>query len=163
MARTCDPWSDPAILYADVELWLKMMTLTDVAYYEYPAVFYRFHGRNIVSTMSLAMHKQNVRFISNSAAFASPAFDERTLIEWKKDLLVEYCQLILKEGKSLGMRDLRELRTAIGLAREGLGRRRWLRLLEYMRRHYVRTAARGWQRATTPRTESAEGFATTGF
>ncbi len=163
MARSCDPWSDPTVLYADVELWLKMMTLTDVAYYEYPAVYYRFHGQNIVSTMSLAMHKQNVRFIANAATFASPAFDERTLIEWKKDMLVEYCQVLLKEGKSLGMSDLRDLRMATGLAHEGFGRRRWLRLLEYMRRHYVRTAARGWRRATAPRTESIDGLAATGF
>jgi glycosyltransferase involved in cell wall biosynthesis len=163
MARSCEPWSDPTILYADVELWLKMMTLTDVAYYEYPAVYYRFHGHNIVSTMSLAMHRQNVRFIANAAAFASFAFDERTLIEWKKDMLLEYWQLLLKEGQSPRMSDLANLRAAIGLTHEGLGRRRWLRLLEYMRRHYVRTAARRWQRATMPRSGSIEGLAASGF
>jgi glycosyltransferase involved in cell wall biosynthesis len=146
MARRCNPWSDPNILYADVELWLKMMTLTDVAYYDYPAVFYRFHGQNIVSTMTLAMHKQNIRFIANAAEFAAPVFTPEQLVEWKKEMLVEYWQLLLKEGKSPGLRDFADLRASIGLEAERLGRRRWLRLLEYMRRHFVRTAGRSLQR-----------------
>lgn len=156
MARRCNPWSDPNILYADVELWLKMMSLTDVAYYDYPAVFYRFHGQNIVSTMTLAMHKQNVRFIANVAEFAGPVFTPEQLIDWKKEMFVEYWQLLLKEGKSPGIRDFGDLRAALGLEAERLGSRRWLRLLEYMRRHFVRTAGRGLGRnKTVPPTAAA--------
>jgi glycosyltransferase involved in cell wall biosynthesis len=163
MARRCDPWSDPNILYADVELWLKMMTLTDVAYYGYPAVYYRFHGRNIVSTMTLSMHKDNIRFIANAAAFAAPVFGERQLLEWKKDLLIEYWQLVLKEGKSPRMRDLADLRAAVGLGHERLGRRRWLRLLEYMRRHYVRAATRGLRLGRSPHAPEFEGLQPSGL
>ena len=163
MARRCDPWSDPSILYADVELWLKMMTLTDVAYYGYPAVYYRFHGQNIVSTMTLPMHKENIRFIANAAAFAAPVIGERELLDWKKDLLIEYWQLLLKEGKSPRMKDLANLRSAIGLGQERLGRRRWLRLLEYMRRHYVRTAARGFGRGKPPHAPEFEELQPTGM
>jgi hypothetical protein len=131
---------------------------SDVAYYDYPAVFYRFHGQNIVSTMTLAMHKQNIRFIANAAEFAAPVFSQRQLLDWKKDLLVEYWQLLLKEGKSPGLRDFADLRGAIGLDSERLGRRRWLRLLEYMRRHYVRAAARGLRRSKPSLASTADGL-----
>ena len=141
MARRCDPWSDPQILYADVELWLKMMTLTDVAYYGFPAVYYHFHGQNIVSTITLAMHKQNIRFIANAAEFAAPVFGERAMLDWKKDMLVEYWQLMLKEGKWPGIKDFADFRAALGLQHERLGGRRWLRLFEYARRHCARAAA----------------------
>jgi hypothetical protein len=92
------------------------------------------------------MHKQNVRFIANVAEFAGPVFTPEQLVDWKKEMLVEYWQLLLKEGQSPGLRDFGELRSAIGLATEPLGRRRWLRLLEYMRRHFVRAAGRGLRR-----------------
>jgi len=136
MARRCDPWSDPKILYSDVELWLKMMTLTDVAYYHFPAVYYHFHGQNIVSTVSMAMHKDNVRFIDNVARFAAPAFGEDAVREWKKSTLVEYWRTVIEEGRRPSLRDLADLRAVIGLADEPLGWRRWIRAGKYLSRYY---------------------------
>ena len=159
LARRCDPWSDPHILYSDVELWLKMMTLTDVAYYGYPAVYYHFHGQNIVSTITLTMHKQNIRFIDNVAKFAAPVFGDRAMLDWKKDMLVEYWQLMLKEGKWPRLKDFADFRAALGLEHERLGGWRWLRLLEYARRHYARAAAQSFgrkKRAATPRADGLQ-------
>ncbi|HEV2968615.1 MAG TPA: glycosyltransferase family 2 protein [Pirellulales bacterium] len=163
MARRCNPWNDPAILYADVELWLKMMTLTDVAYYGYPAVFYHFHGQNIVSRITLAMHRQNIRFIENAAQFAAPILGQPAILEWKKDMFVEYWQLLLKEGKWPGLKDLACFRAALGLEHDRLGSRRWLRLLEYMRRHYVRAAGVTLQRGKPSPTPASEDLQPSGF
>lgn len=136
MARRCDPWRDPNVVYADVELWLKMMTLTDVAYYRFPAVYYHFHGENIVSSVSVEMHKKNVRFIDSVARFAAPAFGEEAVVEWKKSMLVEYWRTVIEEGHRLSLRDMNEMRSAIGLGGEGLGISRWLRIARYVSRNY---------------------------
>lgn len=136
MARRCDPWSDPKILYGDVELWLKMMSLTDVAYYPLPAVYYHFHGQNIVATVSMAMHKENVRFIDNAARFAAPAFGEAAMLDWKKSMLVEYWRTVIEEGQRPSFADLAEIRAAIGLKDEPLGWHRWTRAASYISRHY---------------------------
>ena len=136
LARRCEPWNDPNVLYADVELWLKMMTLTDVAYYRYPAVYYHFHGQNIVSTVSLAMHKENIRFIDNTARFAAPAFGEEAVLDWKKSMLVEYWRTVVEEGHSVGLRDMADMRAAIGLQDEPLGYMRWFRSAKYFMRYY---------------------------
>jgi glycosyltransferase involved in cell wall biosynthesis len=140
MARRCEPWNDPKVLYADVELWLKMMTLTDVAYYRYPAVYYHFHGKNIVSTVSLAMHKENIRFIDNTARFAIPAFGDEAVLKWKKSMLIEYWRTVVEEGHSVSFRDMADMRAAIGLKDEPLGWSRWVRSARYFLRHYRKSS-----------------------
>jgi glycosyltransferase involved in cell wall biosynthesis len=147
LARRCDPWSDPDVLYADVELWLKMMTLTDVAYYDYPAVYYHFHGQNIVSTITLAMHRRNIRFIDNAARFAAGAFGEAAVLEWKKTMLIEYWRVVLEENRRPGWKDFAAFRAALGLEHERLGLRRWLALVKYVRRHWRRVGKQFLHRA----------------
>jgi glycosyltransferase involved in cell wall biosynthesis len=148
MARRCEPWNDPNVLYADVELWLKMMTMTDVAYYHYPAVYYHFHGQNIVSTVSLAMHMENVRFIDNAARFAAEVFGHEAVREWKKSMLVEYWRTVIEEGHRWRLRDLAAMRSAIGLQDEPLGWQRWRRTAKYISRYY-RRAAKAYLRRKT--------------
>jgi glycosyltransferase involved in cell wall biosynthesis len=157
MARRCDPWNDPKILYADLELWLKMMTLTDVAYYRYPAVYYHFHGQNIVSTVSMAMHKENIRFIDNTARFAAATFGEQAVLEWKKAMLVEYWRTVIEEGHGPSFRDMAEMRAAIGLADEPLGWSRWVRAAKYISRHY-RKARKNYYRARRRGLQHAEAM-----
>jgi glycosyltransferase involved in cell wall biosynthesis len=146
LARRCEPWNDPKVLYADVELWLKMMTLTDVAYYRYPAVYYHFHGKNIVSTVSLAMHKENIRFIDNTAQFAAATFGEETVREWKKSMLVEYWRTVIEEGHGVGLRDMAEMRAAVGLQDEPLGWSRWVRTARYFSRYYRKMSSEFFRR-----------------
>lgn len=153
MARRCQPWADPSVLYADVELWLKMMTLTDVAYYRYPAVYYHFHGQNIVTSVSMAMHKENVRFIGNAAAFAAPAFGDKAVLEWKKSMLVEYWRTVVEEGRALGFRDMTEMRAAIGLHDEPLGYRRWIRFAKYFLRHARKTRKEFFRQRRHPQSQ----------
>jgi glycosyltransferase involved in cell wall biosynthesis len=142
LARKCDPWRDPSILYSDVELWLKLMTLTDVAYYGFPAVYYHYHGANIVSTITLDQHKQNIRFIESVSRFAAPVFGEPTVLEWKKGMLIEYWQLLLRERHQPTWTDFAEMRATLHLADEPLGVRRWSRVLEYLRRSWLRSSWR---------------------
>ncbi len=131
LARRCNPWSDPDILYGDVELWLKMMTLTDVAYYAYPAVYYHFHGQNIVSTMSLASHRRNIRFIDNVARFAEPAFGAEALVAWRQTMVVEYCRIMLEERHWPTLADLAAFRTAAGLKQHSFSLQAWLKLAHH--------------------------------
>ena len=131
LARRCNPWSDPEILYGDIELWLKMMTLTDVAYYAYPAVYYYFHGLNIVSTMSLAMHRRNIRFIDNVARFAEPVFGAEALVAWRQAMVVEYCRIMLEERHWPALADLAAFRAAAGLEGHPLPLRSWLKLAHH--------------------------------
>ena len=132
LARRCEPWNDPNVLYADVELWLKMMTLTDVAYYRYPAVYYHFHGQNIVSTVSLAMHKENVRFIDNAARFAAPAFGDGGGAGMEE---VDAGRILADRDRGRpspsSLRDMADMRAAIGLEDEPLGWPRWVRSARY--------------------------------
>ncbi len=146
IARQCDPWTEPDVLYADVELWLKMMTLTDVGYYDCPAVYYHFHGRNIVSTISLEMHKKNVRFIGNAAKFAEPVLGAAAILEWKKTMLVEYLQLVLRENCRPSYRDFLEMRSVLELDGHSLGWRRWLRIVQYVQRQTCRSVTHLWRR-----------------
>jgi glycosyltransferase involved in cell wall biosynthesis len=146
LARRCEPWTDPTVLYGDVELWLKMMTLTDVAYYRYPAVYYHFHGQNIVSTISLAMHKENIRFIARAARFAAPAFGEAAVLEWKKSMLVEYWRTVIEEGHGIGLRDMADMRAAISLTDESLGWPQWVRSARYFVRYYRKSSSEFFRR-----------------
>jgi len=135
LARRCAPWTDPEILYGDVELWLKMMTLTDVAYYPYPAVYYHFHGRNIVSTMAPAAHRRNIRFIDNVARFAEPAFGTEALRQWRQAMLIEYCRIMLEEGHWPAPTDWTAFRAAVGLAAQPLPLRAWMKLTRHAVHH----------------------------
>jgi glycosyltransferase involved in cell wall biosynthesis len=91
IARQCEPFTDSTILYSDIELWLKMMLLTDVVYRPFPSVYYRFHNSNIVSSLSLDAHKLNIRFIDRVYDFArSLSKQEAVLSLWRSRMYRHY-------------------------------------------------------------------------
>ncbi len=53
LALKMKAFSNIRILYSDIELWLKMASVTNVSYYNIPSVYYKFHNKNIVTNMSV--------------------------------------------------------------------------------------------------------------
>jgi glycosyltransferase involved in cell wall biosynthesis len=91
IARRCDPFADPDILYADIELWLKMMLLCDVVYRSKPSVFYRFHDSNIVHSLSFDAHRSNIRFIDRVYDFAKMHLERKEILDsWRSRMYRRY-------------------------------------------------------------------------
>jgi glycosyltransferase involved in cell wall biosynthesis len=58
-------WTSNECLYSDIELWLKLMLIGDVAIVHEPSIFYRFHSSNIVTSMNDSQLVDNSVFITN--------------------------------------------------------------------------------------------------
>lgn len=96
LAQGCEPYKNDAILYGDLELWLKMMLLTDVVYYPFPSVYYRFHDSNIVTSLSLDDHRTNIGFIDRVYEFALTRFlDAPDLVSWRSRMYRYYILTIV--------------------------------------------------------------------
>lgn len=99
LAKKCGLFYDSAVLYSDIEFWLKLFLLTDVVYYRYPAVYYNFHGTNTITTMSIESHCTNVRFINNVEVFAQSKLDKNNLYMWKVNMYRHYLNHLYKMKK----------------------------------------------------------------
>ncbi|MDD5056759.1 MAG: glycosyltransferase family 2 protein [Sideroxydans sp.] len=72
LAIKLDAFRSNEILYADVELWMRMMSLGKVYCYDTPSVYYLFHGANIVTNLSPDVLVRNSKYIRRSVdSFAS--------------------------------------------------------------------------------------------
>lgn len=91
LAQDCEPYTDDTILFSDLELWLKLMLLTDVVYYSFPSVYYHLHDSNIVFTLSLDDHRANIRFIDRVYEFAkTKSIRQPDLSAWRSRMYRHY-------------------------------------------------------------------------
>jgi len=96
LARECDAFADPGILYADIELWLKLMLLSDVYVYRRPAFIYSFHGGNIVTGMTIASHSENIRFLDRVGTWGlHRELDSHVINKWKSRMVQHYLRRIV--------------------------------------------------------------------
>lgn len=66
-ALKLDPFTSNEILYSDIDLWLKMLGVSERIYcYNKPSVYYLFHDENIVTTMTTDSLVNNSKFISTA-------------------------------------------------------------------------------------------------
>lgn len=91
LALQCNPFNNSNIMYSDIELWLKMMLFTPIIYRSFPSIYYRIHGTNIITTMSLSSHSQNIQFIDGVCRFAmTRAMPSNTIENWRSRMLRHY-------------------------------------------------------------------------
>lgn len=91
LALRCEPYTNDKIIFGDLELWLKMMLLTDVVYYSFPSVYYHLHDSNFVFTLSLDDHRVNIHFIDRVYEFAkTKSLRELDLSAWRSLMYRHY-------------------------------------------------------------------------
>jgi glycosyltransferase involved in cell wall biosynthesis len=91
LAQRCKPYADDTILFSDLELWLKMMLLTDVVYYSFPSVYYHLHDSNAVFALSLDDHRANIHFIDRVYEFATTkSLQKPELSAWRSRMYRHY-------------------------------------------------------------------------
>lgn len=87
IAQKCDAFHSNEILWSDIELWMKLMSVGDVYCYNNPSIIYLFHDDNIVLNMSRTELITNSQFIRPSvASFA----DEKLIVE----LVIRYLHMV---------------------------------------------------------------------
>lgn len=94
IALNFDAFHSNDILWSDIELWRKIMSVGDVYCYSMPSIVYLFHSSNIVLNMSRSELIANSRFIRPSVE----SFANEELIA---DLVVRY--LCAVDGVSSGV------------------------------------------------------------
>jgi glycosyltransferase involved in cell wall biosynthesis len=90
LAATCQAFADPRVLCPDLELWAKMMLLTDVVYYHHPVVYYRKHAGCAVFNFNLERHQDNLRYLDNVYDFAVPRVGGKAAGAWRKRMYKMY-------------------------------------------------------------------------
>lgn len=63
VALTVNPFMCPFTLFSDIELWLRLLILGKTGLIKERAVYYRFHNKNTVNTMSYFTALMNMLFI----------------------------------------------------------------------------------------------------
>lgn len=66
MAQRFDAFYSNEILWSDIQLWMKLMSVGDVYCYSKPSILYLFHENNIVLNMSKSELITNSKFIRSS-------------------------------------------------------------------------------------------------
>ncbi len=106
IALSCDAFKVDYTALMDIELWLKMMLLTNVVYNHFPSVYYFHHGQNWLFSMSLADRQIDARFIDRVYEFAQKRsqLNPELLLAWRSRLYRHYINhIVLDECFRLGL------------------------------------------------------------
>ncbi len=87
LALACDAFTCENALYGDVELWLKIMLLSDIGFLPLISLFYTFHESNIVENISLDEHANNIAFIDRVRQFAEGRVARGKLMGWYRKMV----------------------------------------------------------------------------
>lgn len=95
LARKFENFSNNEILYSDIELWLKLMSITNVAYYKIPSVYYSFHEQNnIVTSMNSKQLVSNSIFIRNVSNTIYDSCGNELSVKIRANLVLGYLKLL---------------------------------------------------------------------
>ncbi|OLP18618.1 hypothetical protein BST81_10045 [Leptolyngbya sp. 'hensonii'] len=106
LAIACDAFTVGGTALMDIELWLKLMLLTDVVYNPFPSVLYYQHGANWLFSMSLDDRRIDIQFIDRVFEFAQArsAFPLEVLLPWRARMYQYYIHVhILNECLRVGI------------------------------------------------------------